>query len=130
VDTGAYTIFRNVPGPDGEFTLKDQNSFTTDFLHLTLDSSDHDDDGTVLLLRDLVNEYARNHGISYDDAAMQLSHMPDYEGGFEASLHEEDGLMVEMFAYPSDSSMRLRAIVDAIESGVGGWLARDSVQVV
>jgi len=109
--------------------LKEQSSFTTDFLHLTLDSGDHDQDGAVLLLRDFVNEYALDHAIAYDDAAERLSHMPDYEGIFEASWHEENGQMVEIFAYPDGSPMRLRDVVDAIGNGVGGWLARDSVQV-
>lgn len=121
-------MFRNVPVRNGEFTLK-KNSFTTNFLHLTLNSSDHDDDGAVLLLRDLVSDYARDHGVAYDDAARQLSHMPDYEGLFEALLVEEDGHMVETFAYPGESSMRLHAILDAIENGVNGWLAQGSVQV-
>lgn len=110
--------------------MKDHNCFTIDFLHLTLDNGDYDHDGSVLLLRDLVIEYARDHDIAYEHAARQLSLMPDYEGKFETSLHEEEGRIVEIFIYPGDSSMSLRAIVDAIKNGVNGWLAWDSVQVV
>jgi hypothetical protein len=97
--------------------LKDQDCFSTDFLHLTLDSGDLEDDGPVLLLRDLVNDHARDHGLTYVDAARQRSQMRGYEGRFGASWHEEDGHMVEIFTYPSDTVMSLLAIVNAIEKG-------------
>lgn len=110
--------------------MEEKKSFAHRFLEVVNAKKDHEDpQGPEQLLRTVVQRYADDEEVSYNQAALTLAKNPDYEGYFGVNVYEdEEGRLEVVFTDSSESTwMPINSIVNAIDDGIWGWFEEEWV---
>ncbi|QJD91688.1 hypothetical protein HH213_17300 [Duganella dendranthematis] len=110
--------------------MKESSNYSERFLEIVSTAPTYEPGTAEALLVQIVSDYAYDEDLAYEDAALTLSRLPRYDGGFGVNIWvEDDGAKTTEFTASDDCTwMDLESVVEAVAKGVEAWFDDDWVR--